>query len=165
MRKYGIENFKVELVEETDHPNEREVYWIERESSFKYGYNATKGGDGKTYLDYDLIASTYSELQNIALTAKKLNISPDSVRNVLSIKQLPIKSSSVIAKENYGKSIKAFDLQGNYIKSFSTLKDAARYLISEKYTNTQDLSGITSHIRNCANLKRKTAYKHIWKWE
>lgn len=30
MRKYGIEHFHIELLEETDDPNEREVYWIEK---------------------------------------------------------------------------------------------------------------------------------------
>jgi hypothetical protein len=28
MRKYGIEHFHAELIEETDQPEEREIYWI-----------------------------------------------------------------------------------------------------------------------------------------
>lgn len=47
MRKYGIEHFHIELIEETDNPEEREKYWIEQKQSFKNGYNATLGGDGK----------------------------------------------------------------------------------------------------------------------
>jgi hypothetical protein len=35
MRKYGIENFHIELIEETDKPEEREIYWIEQKRSFK----------------------------------------------------------------------------------------------------------------------------------
>ena len=62
MRKYGIEHFHIELIEETDNPEEREVFWIENKRSFKNGYNATKGGDGRPYLDYDLIISTYNEV-------------------------------------------------------------------------------------------------------
>jgi hypothetical protein len=62
MNKYGIDKFKIEQIEECDDSivNEREIYWIEYYQSFKYGYNATKGGDGKLYLDYDLICETYN---------------------------------------------------------------------------------------------------------
>lgn len=47
MRKYGIENFKVEILEacQEDILNEREIYWIQKYDSFKHGYNSTLGGD------------------------------------------------------------------------------------------------------------------------
>ena len=50
MNKYGIKHFKISLLEECDSENaeEREIYWIEYYNSYKNGYNATKGGDGKT---------------------------------------------------------------------------------------------------------------------
>ena len=51
-------------IEETDNPEEREKYWIEYYGSFKNGYNATVGGDGKPYIDYDLVVATYRELKN-----------------------------------------------------------------------------------------------------
>ena len=86
MKKYGIENFSIELVEETDNPEEREKYWIEYYGSFKNGYNATIGGDGKPYIDYDLVAATYKELKIQKAVAKKLNISEDTVSRVLRIK-------------------------------------------------------------------------------
>lgn len=166
MRKYGIENFEISLVEETDNPNEREIYWIEHLGSFKHGYNATKGGDGKRYLDYDLIVAEYQEIQNIAETAKKLNISSDSVKIALESHKIAIKSSSEISKEKFGKIIKMFDLQENYIQSFPTLKEAARYLMKQNFAAySNDAGSATSHIRACANGKRKTAYKHIWKWD
>lgn len=45
MKKYGIENFIIEQIEECSLSvvDEREKYWIEYFGSFKYGYNATKG--------------------------------------------------------------------------------------------------------------------------
>ena len=49
-KKYGLKNFKFEILEEIDQydklSNEREKYWIEYYNSFHYGYNMTKGGDG-----------------------------------------------------------------------------------------------------------------------
>lgn len=94
MRKYGIEHFHIELIEETDVPEEREIYWIEKYQTFKNGYNATLGGDGKKYIDYDLVIETYKHLQNITETAKQLNISIDSVSMILKENKINIKSSS-----------------------------------------------------------------------
>ena len=69
--KYGIENFHIELIEETDNPEEREKFWIEQKRSFKNGYNATKGGDGKAYLDYDVLIETYKNTSSEALMTVK----------------------------------------------------------------------------------------------
>ena len=46
-RKYGLENFKFEIVELTDEELlfEREQYWITYYDSYNNGYNETKGGD------------------------------------------------------------------------------------------------------------------------
>lgn len=163
MNKYGIEHFHIELLEETNQPEEREVFWIEQKQSFKNGYNATLGGDGKHYLDYDLIYSTYEVLQNATAVAKKLNISVDSVYTVVKQKGA-IKSAQEISKEKNSKAIKMFTKAGEYVQSFSCVKDAARYLIEQKATASTDLQGITVHIRGCANGKRKTAYGFTWKW-
>ena len=42
IKKYGIENFHIELIEETDSPNEREIYWIKEKNSYSNGYNKLK---------------------------------------------------------------------------------------------------------------------------
>ena len=48
MRKYGIENFHIEQIEEVtnDQLNDREKYWISYYNSYYDGYNSTLGGDG-----------------------------------------------------------------------------------------------------------------------
>jgi group I intron endonuclease len=50
MRKYGIENFSFEMIEEIkDYKNqsgEREKYWISYFNSYYHGYNENLGGDG-----------------------------------------------------------------------------------------------------------------------
>jgi hypothetical protein len=63
MNKYGIESFKVETIEQCSETivNEREIYWIDKLDSFHNGYNATKGGEGTRYADYDLIYSLWQE--------------------------------------------------------------------------------------------------------
>lgn len=164
MRKYGIDNFEVSLLEETDNPNEREVFWIEQKRSFKYGYNATLGGDGKRYIDYDVVINTYNELQNMTATAKKLGISIDTVHTALASNHIHIKSSADVNKENASKLIKMYSLNEEYIQTFSSLKDAARYIVNNQLTSSSNIPGIGTHIRDVANGKRKTAYRHIWKW-
>ena len=48
MRKYGIEHFTIEAIEECpiNILSEREKYWISEFDSYHNGYNATLGGDG-----------------------------------------------------------------------------------------------------------------------
>ena len=59
MRKYGTDCFQIELVEECsrDVTEEREKYWIKHYNSFGDGYNATLGGDGRTYIDSVVVMS------------------------------------------------------------------------------------------------------------
>lgn len=44
-RKYGLENFKFEIIENCDDYFEREKYWIAFYDSYNNGYNETLGGD------------------------------------------------------------------------------------------------------------------------
>lgn len=49
IRKYGEYNFKIELIEivtTKEAANEREKYYIDKDDTFKSGYNMTKGGEG-----------------------------------------------------------------------------------------------------------------------
>ena len=57
IRKYGIEHFFIEEIEECnkDSVDEREKYWIKQYDSFNNGYNMTEGGDGTIFYDRDLI--------------------------------------------------------------------------------------------------------------
>lgn len=47
-RKYGLNNFSFEIIEETSLENmfNREKYWINFYNSYKEGYNETLGGEG-----------------------------------------------------------------------------------------------------------------------
>lgn len=61
MKKYGIQAFIIEQVEECDNAiiNEREKYWIAFFNTYQNGYNCTMGGEG-SLIEYD-----ENELQNI----------------------------------------------------------------------------------------------------
>ena len=166
MRKYGIEHFHIELIEETDNPEEREVFWIENKRSFKNGYNATVGGDGKKYIDYDLVISTYKEVKNAVHVAEMFGIHPDSVYNILKANNISSLYSSENSpnKELQGKICGMFSTNDELLKSFSTIKDAARYIIQENISK-DTIKGISSHISQVCNGKRKSAYGYHWKFQ
>ena len=163
MQKYGIEHFHIELLEETDNPEERERFWIEEKGSFKYGYNATIGGDGKKYIDYDLVIATYQQVQNLKEVARLLNIHEDSVHNILVSNSIPILSSSEVIKNKCSKPVDMFDLQNEYIQSFPSTIEAARYMKENNLTGCK-LTTIKQHIAEVCKGRRKTAAKFIWKY-
>lgn len=153
MRKYGAEHFHIELIEETDNPNEREIYWIEQYGSFKKGYNATRGGDGKKYLDYELIIKTYNEVKNQAEVARLLNISVDSVHNILVNNNINLISSAEVSAKAFGKPVAQLDKNTlKVIKIFPSVIAAENEL------------GIQRHIAAVCNGKRKTAGGYSWKY-
>jgi hypothetical protein len=160
MKKYGIEHFHIELLEETDNPEEREVYWIEQKRSFKDGYNATFGGDGKRYIDYDLVIAMYLELQNQNEVARRMGISSDTIHTILKSNNVEVLKNSEVSARVTGKIINQYSLDGEYIQSFPSAKAAAESL--GKISSTSN--GASSHISDVCRGKRKTAYGYKWKF-
>ena len=167
MNKYGIENFSVEELEKCDTDKiacEREIYWIEYYGSFKNGYNATIGGDGKTYINYKIVYETYKQLKSCKKVAEKLNIDRGYVGLIL--KNLGVQLEQPIESLqnlNKPKMINMYDLQENYLQTFSSVSDAAKWCVENNYSKKLT-SGIRAHISECANGKRKTAYQHKWRY-
>ena len=159
MRKYGIEHFHIELLEETDNPEERETFWIEKKQSFKFGYNATLGGDGKKYLDYNFIISTYLQTQSIQDTAVKCNCSTDQVSFILKHNQIKTLTSEEVNKNKYGTYINQYDLNGKYLNTFASARDAFRSV----RPNPKSYGGV-SHITDVCKGKRQTAYGFKWRY-
>lgn len=167
MRKYGIEHFHISLIEETYQPEERERYWIEYFSSFKNGYNATQGGDGKSYLDYDLIIATYQKCGSQERTAELCGCCRDSVSRILKIYNITperrytgINSATIAAS----KAVIAKTKEQQNIKAFSSLAEAGRWIQANQNKTESDLCGITGNIRKCCQKKRKSAYGYYWEY-
>lgn len=165
INKYGVENFKLEIIEEceSDELEEKEKYWIEYYGSFKYGYNATLGGGGKKYLDYDLIVETYRQTGSSIETAHRLNISKDSVKTALKVKEERIRTCQEVATDKYGKMVNMYNLNGDYIITFASIAEAARYLIDNGFTNCK-FTTIRFHITEACRGDRKTAAKFMWSY-
>ena len=167
MNKYGSENFSIKELEECslEELNDKEIYWIEKLGSFKYGYNATIGGDGKQTADYDLIIKYYNLYHNIAEVHRQLGYDYETNKSALLNKNITIIPSAKISLITQGKKIKQYDLNGNYLQSFNSCGQAAKYLIDNNYTTSLKTSLVSGHIGQVCNNKRKTAYGFKWKYE
>ena len=74
IRKYGSENFKIETIEHTDSPSEREMYWI---SELNPQMNMTTGGEGMNgFASFGMLGKTQSKKWHSAI--KKSNSCPVS---------------------------------------------------------------------------------------
>lgn len=85
IRKYGIENFSFEIIEECSKEmlNEREIYWIKKYDSFHNGYNLTPGGNEPYKVDIDLIYSLWNDGKSLKEIVEIANVSKTSVYNYL----------------------------------------------------------------------------------
>lgn len=89
-RKYGLENFNFEIIEECAQSelNERERYWINQYDSFFNGYNQTLGGDSTKNLNInkDQIINIINDLKTTNSyhkeIAEKNNISIEMVQGI-----------------------------------------------------------------------------------
>lgn len=87
-RKYGIDNFEFEILEECniESLNEKEIYWINFYNTFFDGYNQTLGGDTTSRQPKEKIIGVISDLSNTNMQhrdiAKKWDISIEMVQGV-----------------------------------------------------------------------------------
>lgn len=155
MRKHGAEHFWIELIEETDNPNEREMHWIEKLGAYEHGYNETRGGEGSLLYDRDYIIDTYNRLGTLESVVIETGISPGTVAQVMH------------AADSYQKrlqlQIKMYDMNLVEIKTFSNLTEAAEYILKEAKTKVS-LTSIRTAIVHVCKGRIKTAYGYIFKY-
>lgn len=160
MRKYGIENFTIEIIEEVADEqtlNERETYWIEYYDSYGRGYNATKGGDGSYRIDYEQVIQLYEKLQNAAEVARQMNICVDSVRDTLHRSGISMLSAGEISASR-GTKIDQLDKKTlQVIKTFNSLREAAMEVKGKG-------GGVISHIHDACKGIRQSAYGYKWRF-
>lgn len=162
INKYGIDNFCVETLEKCDNNiiSQREIYWIEYYDTYKNGYNATRGGDGKVYINEDEVIKEYLKNKNATITAKQLNISLGGTLNILKRNDIKIISAADVARNN-GSAVYMLDKNNNIIMEFQTTYDAVRYLIDNRLTKCK-LTTIRYHISEVCSGKRKSAAGYKW---
>lgn len=164
MNKYGKEFFHIELIEECEIEvlSQRECYWIEVFNTYVYGYNATKGGDGKQLYDYNLIVELYDQGFTGRDIIKALGCDEQVVTNALRLANRDTMQNKI---KKSSKPIVAYDLNGKIIQHFSSQSDAARWLIKEGIAKTDSIKSVGNAVGRVANGERKTAYGMLWRNE
>ena len=163
MNKYGIEHFFIELIEECDlkELSEKEIYWIGYYNSYKNGYNATLGGDGKILYDYDLIVQLYQNGLTGKEIANQLVCDIDTVHKALLSAGLNPNDNMI---KLLSKKVEMHDKETNeLLKIFDSQMDAGRWLKENNKTEDKKLSRVSGRIGDVCNGKRKTAYGYKWK--
>ena len=133
IRKYGKENFYIELVETCDNQTElnlREQYWIRKYDSINNGYNetdATSKCGGNTYM-----SKTESEMNEISEKIIKTKLG---------------------SKNPHSRSVKVFNIVTNEEKVFDTVNDC------RKFFNEKNHRFITTRVTGLT----KSLYKNEWK--
>ena len=133
IRKYGKENFYVELVETCNNQTElnlREQYWIRKYDSINNGYNetdATSKCGGNTYM-----SKTENEMKEISEKISKTKLG---------------------SKNPHSRSVKVFNIVTNEEKVFDTVNDC------RKFFNEKNHRFITTRVTGLT----KSLYKNEWK--
>lgn len=146
LRKYGEENFIIEIVEQCSYEelDEKETYWIEYYDSIKNGYNILTGGQ-KNRLFYELenqqdIIDYYYECHNQQKTCEHFNITDYKLRQLLTKNNLPTD------KTNYGKHTKEAIKIVELDKIFESGVDCAKFFIENNLCQTKKLECAKTRI-------------------
>jgi len=155
--KYGIENFSIELIEITDIPEEREMFWINFYQSYQKGYNATLGGDGKAYIDKSQILPLYAQGLNSKQIAEQIGCCREIVLRFL-------RACGLSTKENANKisQKKVVCIETGVV--FDSVSAASMFLVS---INNKDCDPkmYGTHISACCRGKRKTILGYSFKYQ
>lgn len=130
IRKYGDDAFTVETIEECDseHINEREMYWIKHYGSYGNGYNLTLGGDGGCKVeDADIRRLWDAGYCGIEIMTM-LDICDETVYRRLKgmgiTKQEIIKRGNERAAQKKTNPIYQYDADGNFVAEYASEKEA-----------------------------------------
>lgn len=172
-RKYGVENFSFEIIEECapDELDEKEIYYISTYHTFigdeeRNGYNMSMGGEGnngygKPIDQYDLNGNFIKTYNSCAEFEREMGHSASSVlrccagsRNMAygflwryhgDIAPNPYVNKKCLMVDQY-------DIDGNFIKTYDSITSASNFYKVEK-----------TQISNCCSGKALTCAGYQWR--
>lgn len=129
IRKYGIDNFSPEILEECDLKDidSKEIYYIAKYNTFEDGYNLTRGGDGnRLYIYTD---DNYSEITGMYLAgfsaykiAQLYNVDKQTILKILHSLNVKMRNNSLnINRQEFE------ELVEDYNRGVPLVKLAKRY--------------------------------------
>lgn len=138
--KYGLENFVIEQLEEADNEvlADREIYWIDKLNTYdsRYGYNATRGGQGGRRLYNDetrkLVIAEWEKGYSIQEIHERLGIGEVKISSY--VKNLPNfkeRTQEIITQriiQARGRKVRQYTTNGEFVKEYATASEAQREL-------------------------------------
>lgn len=154
IRKYGIKNFTLEIIEQCseDQLDEKECYWINYYDSYNNGYNSTLGGRKGPHspkpqiYQYDIQGNFIAEYKDGYEAAYKNNFSYENIRKVIDTKR---KNGRYATFNNYqwlttkyekitdaynGNPIIVFNFEGKKIGFYESTELAAKEMNEQEAT-------------------------------
>ena len=194
MRKYGVENFEMTVLE-TDVPenqlDEKEKYYISKFRTFENGYNNTKGGGGVR--GYHHSAETRKKMgRAISASMWKIN-TPERTEKIKaaqkgrkfteehkqhikeSIKDRHGTNNSFYGKHHTEETKKIWTLintkydviqikDGSIVNIFTSVKEAALFCLENGYTSAK-LSSVMYRIYYTCKGNQKVCYGFEWEYK
>ena len=164
IKKYGKENFKVEILLECDENilSEKEQEFILKYDTYNNGYNATMGGDGTILYDYKKIINVYKNTKSVKQTAFIFNCCPETVRDILKRNNIEIvKAFPKICKTP----VPVIQFKDEIpINVFNSIAEASHWLVDNGFAKTYN-GGVRQKISLCASGKMEKAYTFRWKYQ
>lgn len=164
IRKYGIDSFYVETVEESndeDLPNLERKYIELFDTFLPNGYNMTRGGDGHWTHDYNEIMRLwnegYSQCEIVMLYSRK--IARNTIAKILRINgvsedEICERSNVAIARSKI-KRVYQYDRNtGDFIKTHYSVSEAAK-----------EVGGNLHNIAQSARGSTKSSYGYLWSFK
>lgn len=150
--------------------NELEIKYIKQFDSYHSGYNSTKGGDNsrkecKPITSYNESGEKLKEFESVVEASEYYNISKDKIwtncgrfsqyvvvngekiifryiNDIYSIEEI-----EKVKNSRFNRKVKIFDIDGNFIKEFSSPSDAAKYYNLKNARITKCCSRETSFVQ------------------
>ena len=148
IRKYGVENFSFEVIEECTKEllSEKEIYWIAYYNSYGNGYNLTSGGEGVPSIDRQAVFNLWDDGLSIDEISKIISCEKHTAICILKSYELysneeSYKRGRKNAKKKACKQVLQYDLAGNFIAKYNSVTEAANAVKTNKTNISSVLSG------------------------
>lgn len=133
MRKYGIDQFLIEQIEECDNEiiNEREIYWIEKLDTFHNGYNSTLGGEGRKQISREEVIKLWKEGYSTKELALHFNVWYSTIIDILkeqdcyNREEIQKRKHLEISKSQSEFVVLQYSANGEKIGSYESILDAS----------------------------------------